>query len=161
MSMIRNAREFPFYQDMGIDLNALGCVMLDTDSPINGGFSGVDSFHVTVRYGFITPPVEIVHIKEVLSDFVVPQVVTVIGLDVFPINPTTEVIVALVESLPLRMMNKALGVLPNIATFPEYKPHITIGYTETGTFDRVKFDLQERLKPAVSVGNYSFNKVFD
>lgn len=161
MSIFKTAKELDFYTEMGIDLSSLGCVMLDTDSPIEGGFSSVDSFHVTVRYGLLVPPVRRIHVEEVLADLYVPDELAVIGLDAFPINDTTEAIVALVESLAIRRLNQALSVLPNVTTFPEFRPHVTLGYFDTGSYDEMKFNLFNRLKESVKVGNYSYNKVFD
>jgi hypothetical protein len=147
--MTVSAREFNFYDELGIDPNGLRCVMLKTDYPLDSFIdpgdgldvpefpwaNGVASdWHLTLRYGFL-PHVRQKHVNEVLSRIPIPQFIELSYLSVFR-NDDYECVVALVDSHGLREVNAALGVLPNIATFVPYKPHITIGYFPVGWFDK-------------------------
>lgn len=145
---MKNAHEYPWiYKEWGVDLRDLGCLMLDTESPvaeIKGSYEPYVSpdkkkfwlnglskdWHVTVRYGFLQG-ITRQHVKDVLSDLEVPTELSISGLDVFPSPYPDEkynCLVAKVEDESLNAMNTALSILPNVNTFPEYKAHITIGY---------------------------------
>jgi hypothetical protein len=76
----------------------------------------------------------------------------------FPETEHYECIVGLVRSWDLTIANTQLGVLPNIATYPTYKPHITIGYVEQGWWaanDSYEFHLQPF---AVKCGDWLMGK---
>lgn len=146
---MKNAHTFPhIYDRMGIDLRELGCLMLNTESPVASmgeakpfvspdpkkfWVKGIlDHWHVTVRYGFLQG-VAANDVDDVLADFDVPAELKVTGTEIFPSPYKDEVyecLVARVEDPRLVAMNTALSVLPNVNTFPEFKAHITIGYFE-------------------------------
>ena len=158
---MKNAYEFKaVYDTLGVNLNTLGCLMLETEKPkieLTGAIPYVspdpekfwingilDDAHVTVRYGFM-PEVKATHINEVLRSVFKPSYVTIFDLEMFPSPfPDTEpyeCIVGLVSSWDLTTANVQLGVLPNVATYPIYKPHVTIGYVEKGWWDETGYKL--------------------
>lgn len=148
---MKNAHEFPHvYERMGIDLRELGCLMLNTESPVEEMYEAVpyvspdpkkfwvkgllDHWHVTVRYGFL-PGVAANDVDDVLADMEFPKALRISGMEVFPSpykDEQYDCLVARVEDESLTNLNAALSVLPNVNTFPEYKAHITIGYFEQG-----------------------------
>lgn len=152
------ARDFNFYTtDLGIDPNALNCVMLKVDYPLDGHIdpgegmdipeffwaNGVASdWHLTLRYGFL-PNVRQSHVREVLDRLEIPQHIQLSHLGVFR-NPDYECVVAHVDDPRLNKINACLGVLPNIATYVPYKAHITIGYFPVGWYDEnaAKYDVK-------------------
>lgn len=167
---MKNAHEFPhIYERLGINLNDLGCLMLNTESPVRVLGEAVpyvspdpkkfwmkgllDHWHVTVRYGFL-PEVRASDVKDVLASLDVPEELTISGVEVFP-SPFSdepyECLVARVEDPRLVAMNKALSVLPNLNTYPEFKAHITIGY-----FDKAP---EVELKSAVVVKDFDYGQV--
>lgn len=170
------AHDFDFYDDLGIDLRTLGVLMLDTETPLAGDLlpdgqyvandpklfwiNGLlDNWHVTARYGFLTN-VRQEHVQKVLTASVVPASLDIDRVEVFPSNhpgEDYECVVALVKAQPgsdIFQLNSDLGVLPNVATFTEYKPHITIGYFEQGWFEANKNDVL--LKESVPVLGTNF-----
>lgn len=151
---MKNAHDFPqVYERLGIDLRDLGCLMLNTKTPVNWlaedaaekeyvspdpkkfWMKGLlDHWHVTVRYGFL-PGVSADDIDAVLADVELPSQLKISGMEVFPspyIDERYECVVARVDDDSLVEMNEALSVLPNVNTFVKYKAHITIGYFQQG-----------------------------
>jgi 2'-5' RNA ligase len=144
---VKNAHAFPqVYDRLGIDLRSLGCLMLNTETPVqtyHGGTAYIssdpkkfwiqgmlDHWHVTVRYGFLDG-VAADDIDAVLAEVDFPKYLKLTGTEVFESPYETEqyeCLVARVEDESLEAVNTALSVLPNVNTFPEYKAHITIGY---------------------------------
>lgn len=154
------AHDYPeIYEDLGIDLRTLGCVMLKTEQPdtsfiddedlyvspdpakfwIRGRVAG-DS-HVTLRYGLL-PSVRQQHVRRILDDVHLPQQLCVTDLQRFDSpydDEPYECIVARVESSnaliggwELQEINAALSLLPNVNTFANYKPHVTLAYVKEG-----------------------------
>lgn len=93
-------------------------------------------WHVTVRYGLLER-VRKPHVDRVLEGFELPTELRLGDAELFPStdpNEPYECVVALVKDDTLFELNKQLSVLPNVSTFVEYKPHITIGYFRPGFF---------------------------
>lgn len=151
---MKNAHDFKnIYARMGVDLSDLGCLMLNTESPVEQISSTLvpyispdpkkfwidgllDHWHVTVRYGFLKG-VLANDIDKVLADFEMPSTLKISGLEVFPSpyeDEKYDCLVARVEDDRLNELNTQLSVLPNVNTFPVYKAHITIGYFEQGSW---------------------------
>lgn len=147
---MKNAHVFSsVYDRLGIDLRDLGCLMIDTDSPVNYLSDALtpyvspdpkkfwvkgllENWHATVRYGFLSG-VSADDIDLVLEHVEIPDTLKISGIDVFPSpypDEKYDCLVARVEDSRLVDMNTALSVLPNVNTFPVYKAHITIGYFE-------------------------------
>ena len=175
---MKNAHDFPsLYKELNINTNTLGCLMLTTENPLTdtvpseGQYVSPDpekfwmkgllkDWHVTVRYGFL-PGVKKSHVEQVLEGIDVPEY---LGFDEFEVFPSTipdedyECVVARVNSNALRYMNQQLSVLPNVNTFPVYKPHITIGYFKPGWFDENSSGMERIVKGFVKTGEFDFGK---
>lgn len=151
--------------ELGLDkefrTERLGCVMLDTTSPVdedkiddvfrqnayvseNPDYPHVDGIvpnhHITVHYGFL-PEVTVDHMAKVVSrwgrfdDNILSMRLPLTFAEVFPSSipgEEYECVVARVEPLYwLLEMREQIRVLPNLSTFP-YKPHVTVGYFNKG-----------------------------
>ena len=146
------------YQWLGIDLNKLGCLMLDTEKIIlpRDGFTGFptieailyyaknkDRFwidgivcetipHITLLYGFLTEAKTLQpHIEKVLEGWNFPSVkISEISFFNSPYEDEEYYcIVAKIEvSDELLEGHRRLEFLPHINTFTGYTPHITIAY---------------------------------
>lgn len=161
--------------DLGMDKYVpedVYCVMLDTDSPLfypewlsmpifQEALSSppVPDHHVTLRYG-IFPTVERSDIEEILSDYS-PHVELEIRRDLRPFltlgrstDPFETIAVPLVTTPWLQAIHTELGCLPNISTFPEFTPHITIGMFKRGFWADLDLRLLPPLKQAVGPINF-------
>jgi hypothetical protein len=144
------------YKDLGINLNTLGCIMLDVEGVdssdliededlyytknkerfwINGRVGGS---HVTLRYGLL-PGVKRKHVDAVLSNLTLPTSIEVNEkLYTFPSpyrDDRYECIVAHVKSPEVFAFNSELGLLPNVNTFTQYLPHVTVAYVREGWYN--------------------------
>lgn len=149
--MALNANQFPsIYKALGIDLTKLGCVMLPlqtiampiVDLPtyksnnearfwINGWIAGTKA-HATLLYGLLPNAHALEpHIREVLADWQRPESIDTFHVDYFDSPYPDEKYHCLIVHLdprPLIEAHKRLNLLPHINTFPEFKPHMTLGY---------------------------------
>lgn len=161
--MSRNtARDYPeMYAELGIDTARLGCIMLDVkplfdlnmlreewgytdpELPFVNGFEPIlEKPHVTLLYGLLeSGQTWRKHVDEVLADWDQPETIGAWHVDWFsapglPYKPVVFSIDAEARGT-LRDANSRLQLLPHINTFPEYKPHITIGYVKNEHVDDV------------------------
>lgn len=178
--MMKNAHEFAgLHEELGIDLNKLGCLMLETENPltqivrddISYASKHPDRFwikglqtdwHVTIRYGFM-PNVRQRHVEQVLQSVEIPKMLKVSHLEVFgspfPDEPY-KCIVARVEDEALNDINAQLSVLPNVNTYVEYKPHVTIGYFRAEAITDSFLEQMERiLRHDVATGNLDYGHI--
>lgn len=153
-----NSHQFPeVYRDLGIDLNALGCVMLSMEPLDVVAEYGLDrgdlhytedasrfwiqgdvvrtKAHATLLYGLLQPgPVWEDHIREVLADWEAPESVEVASIDVFPSPFEDEnygcIVARLKVSDSILDAHRRLSLLPHVNTFGEYVPHVTIAYVK-------------------------------
>lgn len=175
---MKAAHEFEgLHKDLGIKTSSLGCLMLNTENPLSGlmpeegqyvsenpelwWIKGLlKDWHVTVRYGFLDG-VKRAHVERVIADLKKPDELIPETFDIFPSTypeENYECVVLRVGSLYLENLHKQLSVLPNVETFPEYKPHITIGYFEPGWFENNLGLLWNKLKPIIKTADYDFGK---
>lgn len=172
------------YSKFGINPNELGCVMIDTESPM--GYANPDvldylkereyksenlkyvqglceEFHATVRYGFLPG------VKKADFDFIMKQAALFndsfwnLRLGVVEVWPSIngedyECVIVRVIDDELHRWHRIFGLLPNISTFSEYKPHITIGYFKPGTWAELELG-DELIKWNVKVKKLRFNSV--
>lgn len=154
-----NAHQFKdLYDRLGIEVNDLGCVMLDTEpipkpvmyqyeipeafytakNPDHYWINGymADDPHVTLLYGLLTPAYEQPeNIAEVMEGWELPSV-TIKDFGYFPSPAGMEdesyyCIIGNVEVTPkLKEGMERLEFLPHINTYAEYKPHLTIAYIQ-------------------------------
>lgn len=152
--MYKSAHQFqPVYDQLGINLSKLGCVMLDLDVPqlsllppmygdslyvsenperfwIDGDVSG--SMHVTLLYGLLDEAKAYEdYIAEVLKGWEL-ETVRIVGIGYFESPYPDEqyyCIVAHVDVTPqLLEGHERLECLPHVKTFPGYKAHATLCY---------------------------------
>lgn len=148
-----NSHDFEeIYSEIEVDVNKLGCVMLDVSGKsipmvpdkddlyysedkekfwIKGFVAGKNP-HVTLLYGLMKPASEWEkQINEILSSWKMEEV-SVDHVGFFESNLKNEpyyCIIAHIEKTPkLLEGHKRLELLPHINTFSEYDPHITIAY---------------------------------
>lgn len=155
------ARDFNFYDEMGVDLSNLGCVMLDVETPFrdykNHPPELVPDFHVTLRYGFL-PMVKRRHVEAVLDKFILPEnlLLSYKAVNVFDVTNNKKCVVVKVFSGILYEINDALSVLPNVRTFP-YNPHVTIGYFDFVDDNMIKL-YEDNLDVGVKVLGVNYGK---
>lgn len=168
-----NAHDFEaMYEKLGINLDKLGCVMLETntiDMPEifkyeipeafytakNPDHFWIDGYvadktpHVTLLYGLLTPAYEQEeNIETVLEGWKI-ETVTIKDFGFFDSPMKDEeyfCIVAHIEVTPvLQEGHDRLEFLPHINTFMGYKPHITIAYIkkDVEVRDRIINDLNK------------------
>ena len=152
---IRGANDVPeIYEDLGINISELGVLMLSTENPLaepipaDAEFKSenpdhwwvkglLDHWHATVRYGFL-PGVKKSHVDRVVGDIQLPSHLLLNGhFECFSSpykDDDYDCVVFVLRSRELNELNAALSVLPNVNTYIEYKPHITIGYFQPGWF---------------------------
>jgi hypothetical protein len=153
--MLKSSFEYPgLHEELGVGWD-LGCLMLDTENPAPGLVVDAGDthhsanprnryvrglcteWHTTIRHGLL-PNVKRQHVDRVLDGAELPTHVRVVGFENFGVRAVDEsydCVVALVEDPLLESLHNQLAVLPNVLTFPEYRPHITIGYFKPGWFE--------------------------
>lgn len=144
------------YDDLGIDLKTLGCVMLGTETPdtsfikdedlyyandpklfwINGRAGG--NSHITLKYGLLNS-VRQEHVNAVIDGLTLPERLHGNGLVKFdspyPDEPYECIVLAISTVGSLMDLHSHLNYLPHINTFPDYKPHVTLAYVRKGWYN--------------------------
>lgn len=150
------------YDDLGIDLNKLGCVMLGVETIdtsfikdedlyyaknpdlfwVNGRAEG--NSHITLKYGLLNT-VRRSHVYKVIDGLPLPERLVGQRITKFesPIpDEPYECIVLQISTDPamsgaaeLRDLHNHLNYLPHVNTFPDYKPHVTLAYVRKGWYD--------------------------
>ncbi len=141
------------YEDLGINVQMLGCIMLNTEplkvsdvidkdhlyfaaDPAQYKFvNGIVSEtvpHVTLLFGLMRSGPEMKkHVDAVLDDWTLPAL-EVEEVSFFeskiPTEPYYCLIAKIKTSDELLEGNARLRLLPHVDTFPEYHPHITLAY---------------------------------
>ena len=146
------------YEDLGIDIPKLGCIMLDVPAlPVVEllgddaesmlytsenkerfwikGAVGAKTAHVTLQYGLMESGVKWKkHVNTVLDGWELPMV-TIDKISFFPspfADENYSCIVGLVSVTDELMEgHHRLQMLPHIDTNPGYKPHVTLAYVNT------------------------------
>lgn len=173
-----NAHDFPdIYADLNIDINKLGCVMLDVEpipvtSFVEGGeddlyFSdnpdlfwikgavGESASHITLLYGLLSQGY-VNQVLAVLDAWDIPSHVEVDGLEVFA-SPYGEAepyscMVARIRITPdLREGRARLELLPHINTFLEWRAHVTLAYVRQEATSRWVSGLKRNLPKQFAV----------
>lgn len=165
---MRPIYDYPQIVDRYVGDRKLGCVMLNTDSPLSmpydtakeyfgdweytsevhdyvDGIIKPGSHHLTVRYGFL-PEVKQEDVEAVLETLDSVMTLWVSDIHIFPgiSGEPYECVNAKIKCLPdafesvdkLTKAHQQLGVLPNLATFPDFIPHVTIGYFKKGFWEK-------------------------
>ena len=99
--------------------------------------------HCTIRYGFLKDlnEIEIRQLLENQKQFVVE----IYGLDKFTDNPKYNVSVFKVSSPVLKKLNELSGIHLNENNYPNYLPHITLGYVKPTVNIPIKEGLQLKI----------------
>jgi 2'-5' RNA ligase len=155
------------YQWLGINLNTLGCVMLDLEtldiSALNHD-AGKGTFyyaqnkerfwidgwvfdktpHITLLYGFLeTAKNYQPHIEKVLDGWELPEVeIENVGYfdSPYPDEPYYCIVAHIKVSEKLLEGHQRLQFLPHIDTFAGYKPHMTIAYISKNEGEKYRDD---------------------
>jgi 2'-5' RNA ligase len=154
MSTNLSSHAFPqVYEDLGIDVQELGCIMLNTEPLIVSDIVDEDHLYYAAdkeRYEFVdgivsekVPHVTLLfgligsgramkkHVDAVLADWMLPAL-EIDHVDFFESKIESEPYYCLVAKIfpseELVEGNARLRFLPHIDTFPTYKPHITLAY---------------------------------
>lgn len=154
MTRPMNSHNFePTYKSLGIDLDKLGCIMLDVEphqsldevipsdwlytspDPKKFWFNNVlDHLHVSLLYGLMeNGNVWRQYVDEVLFGWS-PDLIEVDYVDAFP-SPLAEekyscIIAKLRITDNLLEAHQRLSFLPHIDTYSGYTPHITLAYVK-------------------------------
>lgn len=110
--------------------------------------------HVTLLYG-LHPEVEDSQVEDIINKYKGQNLsLDILGIDSFQnadfdvvkfnVNPTQE----------LKSINQELSQLPNSNQYPEYKPHITVGYLKPGLSQKY-LDPNKRLEHKIKGIEYS------
>lgn len=162
--MINNAHQMEWiYDELGINLNELGAIMAmmtppEIDLPEEWLYYANDKTrfwidgvvgrsHITLRYGML-PGITKKHVDAVLEGWKIDDIYIkeILVFDSPYKDENYKCIVLAVESLALIDANKRLGLLPNVATFKNYTPHITMAYLKeefvTESVDLIRKQIQ-------------------
>lgn len=155
-----NSHDFEdVYKELGINVDKLGCIMLDL-SPVGlpqfpgeendlyysksrfwiKGYVAAKTPHVTLLYGLLKPGLEWKkQVDAVLKGWSIKSV-KIKKIDYFESNIKEEpyyCIVAHVDITPnLLEGHQRLELLPHINTFPDYKAHFTLAYIKKDEIKR-------------------------
>ena len=175
MTRPMNSHNFePTYKSLGIDLDSLGCIMLDVEphqsldevipsdwlytspDPKKFWFNNVlDHLHVSLLYGLMeNGNVWKRHVDEVLFGWH-PDIIEVDHITAFPSPLPTEPYSCIIAKLRitdnLLEAHQRLSFLPHINTYPEYTPHITLAYVkqryEKETIERFSYQIPFHFDP--------------
>ena len=127
-----------------------GCVMLGLDCPnwkeiqseinpddiyhhpTDPSYGLEDNPHVTLKFG-LHPEVEDSQVEEIINKFKGQNLsLDILGIDSFNNKDFDVVKFNVTPTEQLKSMNKELSKLPNSDQYPDYKPHITVGYVKPG-----------------------------
>lgn len=142
-----SSKDFPeIYEDLGIDFDNLGCIMMNTNKiPVaqyikkpeedlfvkegwGGGLAGENSAHVTLLFGLLENGNEWKNkVDTLLVDWKM-DTVTIEEVSYFDLGDSYAIVGLLEKTNEIVDGHERLTLLPHINTFSEYHPHITLAY---------------------------------
>ena len=117
------------------------------------GYGLEDEPHTTALYGF-EKDVKVQDVKDIISKFLKDKdaiSLKATGLSIFE-NKDYDVLKFDVDSSDLHKLNSKLKKLPNKNDFPNYHPHVTVGYLKSGTGKKYT----KKFKKPISLTSNSF-----
>jgi 2'-5' RNA ligase len=109
-------------------------ILYNDDEDPTFGYS--DEPHVTIKYGF-EPDINKTDVIKILKG-VTPFYVKLKALNQFQ-NEKYDVVKFEVEKHPLLMeLRRRCDTYPNTDSYPDYIPHMTLGYVKKGTFSHIR-----------------------
>jgi hypothetical protein len=191
--MTNTIYDFPRIASKYVLNKKMGCVMLNTSSPADikdaGGYellrqneyhdprtpyvNGLTSeYHITVKYGILNnlvtkQDVEAVAERFWLDNHVMGKKLEIKGITMFKNSPEYDVVVATID--PPRWLcafHEQMLILPGVETFPEYNPHITLGYFHKGSWhdhslsDEYTFHSEVTIRDLKITGHYLDDDTF-
>lgn len=150
-----NSNQFPdVYKALGININSLGCIMLDIDSiPVTEmvlraeddlyyanvkerfwirGAVGETGAHVTLLYGLLEHGLKIKPLVDIVLQDWTPPLIEIESIGVFDSpfadEPYACIIAHVKVTDELLEGHARLELLPHVNTFIQYRPHITLAY---------------------------------
>lgn len=140
------------YESLGVDLQGLGCIMLDVNEIDVSHIIDPEDLYVSDKYTYVKGLVSNVvphctllyglmnkgsiihnHVDRVLEGWsAAPVTIEKVGFfySQVPDESWITIIAELVVSSNLMDAHTRLSMLPHINTFPTYKPHITLAYVK-------------------------------
>lgn len=136
----RGSTQFALNEEQSRLIKQAGASQIDPNDLAEGGLE--DRPHVTILYGLElgeeeSSPELARKLRGVLADAGEVQA-TVGGIEIFE-GEDSDVIVQRLQSQELQNLHERIrDSLPNEQTYPDYKPHITIGYVRKGTGEKYR-----------------------
>lgn len=153
------------YLELGIDVNALGCIMLDTDVLKVSDIVPEDALyfsdnmkyaqgivsevvpHVTLLFGLMQSGLDLKKYINMLLKDIVPKTVTIEEVTTFDNMdgdvPYSCYVAKVAVTEDLTLAHTQLQRLPHIDDYPTYQPHITLFYAKQD--DTLKVELLDLL----------------
>lgn len=159
---------------VGIDMDELGCVMLDVVPPkelmefkksvpvsalafdpdkiwVKGWVCGI-SPHITLRYGLLDKAHMMKHLIDLALEGWTAQEATIESVGAFDTPddvPYYPLVAHIKADDNLVEGHERLGFLPNVSTFTKYKIHMTIAYIKKSAGEDFKNNLLKDLNAAI------------
>ncbi len=100
--------------------------------PTDTSYGLEDNPHVTLKFG-LHPEVEDSQIEEIVNKFKGQNLsLDILGIDSFQNKDFDVVKFSVNPTEQIKAINQELSKLPNSDQYPDYKPHITVGYVKPG-----------------------------
>ena len=178
---MKNASDFPGLYDDLFDFANAGYAMIDVENPmqydvpqwvVDLGYTSPDPtkfwmkgfatrWHVTAR-GPLDPKVRQAHVKAVLEDVELPESFLTGAVETFPSPYSDEqydCLVLHIDDDHLFRINEQLALLPGVQTYIPYKPHVTVGYFQSGHSEELEEVLFEHSRDFIKVLGFDYGRM--
>lgn len=174
MKHIESARTYShMYGSLGIDIDNLGCLMLDVQNNpylkqslsenvvVDGGETRgcmwFGSGHITLLYGFMHPAKEYSKAIDTLLNGIKFKDMKIKSVELFETTVQNSycLVATIKQNDVLDEAHSRLSFLPHLNTFAEYRPHITLAYVNTHNINMVHLNNMLAGSDVVPIGlNY-------